>query len=289
MTQVIYIDVLIAVNLFINYFILAAAAKFLYIKTTKFKIVLGSSLGAIYSLYILFPSHNFVISLAVKLIMSSTIVWISLCSPKSGVYLKALFCFYSINFAFLGSMFAIWCLFEPKGMCIKNNVVYFNVSPIILVVSTVVSYSIIETVNKIVGRPKSKKTFCEVEIKLLSKIFCVRAKIDTGNTLRETFSGLPVIVVCESTIKETVPEASFSISDICREKSDFDKVQYDIKSKMRLIPFSAISGQGILPAMRAEYIIVKDINIRREAYIAICPDNTLKDEFTALIGPELIE
>ncbi len=289
MTQVIYIDVLIAVNLFINYFMLTATAKFLYIKTTKLKIIVGSSLGAIYSLYMLLPPHNFVVSLAIKLIMSSTIVWVSLCNPKSSIYLKALLCFYSINFAFLGSMFAMWCFFEPRGMYMKNNVVYFNVSPIILLVSTVVSYFIIETVNKIVGGSKNETTFCEIEIKLLGKIFCVTAKIDTGNTLRETFSGLPVVVVCRSVIKEIVPEVAFSISDIYREKNDLDKVYYDVGNKMRLIPFSAISGNGILPAFKSEYIIVKNINVKREAYIAICPDNTLKDEFTALIGPELIE
>lgn len=289
MTQVIYVDVLIAVNLFINYFILTAVTKFLYIKTSKKRVILGSSLGAVYSLYILLPEQNLFISLIIKLLMSSTIVWVALCGPRSSIYLKALTCFYSMSFIFLGSMFAIWCVFDPRGMYIKNNVVYFNISPSIMVISTVVSYMMIEGINKIVGRQRNDKSFCEVEIKLMDKVFSVKAKVDTGNSLREAFSGLPVVVVCKSTVKGIVPEDLMNIHNMYKEESGFNVLKCDVQSRMRLIPFSSVGGRGILPAFRADYILIKSVDIRREAYIAVCPDDNLKDEFEGLISPELVQ
>ena len=65
MKEVIYIDVLIAVNLFINYFLIISTAKFLHLKTQKSRLILGEILGGIYSLYILLPPTNFFVSLII--------------------------------------------------------------------------------------------------------------------------------------------------------------------------------------------------------------------------------
>lgn len=288
MILTIYIDVLIAVNLFINYFIIFATAKFLYIKASKSRILIGSSLGAIYSLYILLPQQNVLISLMIKLFMASTIVWITFCFPKSSIYLKTLLCFYSMSFIFSGLMFAIWCAFEPRGMYVKNSVVYFNISPSILVVSTIVSYAIIEMINKIVGRQKAENSFYEVEIKLFGTVFSVNAKLDTGNNLKEAFSGLPVIIVRESSVRGIVAPDLMDVSNIFKEKSEKVKIKYKTCSKLRLIPFSSIAGCGLLPGFKSEYVSVKGIDIKREAYIAVCSDKVFKGEFEGLICPELV-
>ena len=58
MKQVIYIDVLIIVNLFVNYFILLTTSKFLNLKLKLSRLILGEILGAIYSLYIFIPAPN---------------------------------------------------------------------------------------------------------------------------------------------------------------------------------------------------------------------------------------
>ena len=47
--QTIYIDVLIATNIFINYFLLLAVAKFLHSNAKRWRLVLASVLGAAYS------------------------------------------------------------------------------------------------------------------------------------------------------------------------------------------------------------------------------------------------
>ena len=77
MKQVIYIDVLIIVNLFVNYFILLTTSKFLNLKLKLSRLILGEILGAIYSLYIFIPEPNLFISILIKLFMSIIMVAVS--------------------------------------------------------------------------------------------------------------------------------------------------------------------------------------------------------------------
>ena len=47
MKQVIYVDVLVAINLFVNYFLLLATAKFFSLSVKRYRILLASALGAV--------------------------------------------------------------------------------------------------------------------------------------------------------------------------------------------------------------------------------------------------
>ena len=136
MKQTIYIDVLLAVNIFINYFLLLAAAKFLAVRRICLRILAASILGSAYSLTMLMPSISMVLALLMKLAMSASLVLIAFPWGGKKQFLKSLACFYIMNFAFAGFMMAIWHFISPQGMIIKNSIVYFNISPIILIGSS---------------------------------------------------------------------------------------------------------------------------------------------------------
>ncbi len=287
MKQTIYIDVLIAVNLFTNYFILLATAKFLQIKASKSRVISGAGVGAICSLYILFPDINMFVSLFIKLFMSAGIVWISFCSPKSDFYLKTILCFYSISFGFSGTMLAIWFMVRPNGMLVRNGIVYFNISPIVLILSTMISYFIIEMINKILGKREIEDSFCELEVKIADKTLFIRAKLDTGNNLKEPFSGLPVLVVREKLLEGVIQKEYVKALNINEQKFKFSDITFGLKKRLRMIPFSSIAGRGILPALKADYIMLRKSRIKKEAYVAVCPDSLLEDSIEGLVGPDI--
>lgn len=56
MSQVVYVDVLLALNLFINYLLLLSGACLLREKVRRWRLLLGAALGAIYALVIFCPS-----------------------------------------------------------------------------------------------------------------------------------------------------------------------------------------------------------------------------------------
>ena len=289
MYQTIYIDILISVNLLINYFTLKATSKFLYINTTKTKMILGASLGAIYSLYILLPYEKIFSSMVIKFLMSITIILVAFGLQNKKNFIKCIVCFYSINFAFSGCILALWFIFRPNGLIVNNGMVYFNISPLILIILTIFSYTLISIINKFIGKQEDVSLYKKIHINLYDQKIQLYAKIDTGNSLKEPFSNLPVIVVNEEKIKKFIPLNSKSLStgDIL----NYDKHK-KIQTKLRVIPFKTISGEGILPAFKPDYIIIYDDNnipSKKEVYIAICKDGILDPKYDALINPEILE
>lgn len=291
MKHTIYVDVLLGINLFINYFTLLATARFLYIKYKRVRIFMGSLLGAIYSLYIFFPKTNFWLSVLIKLCMVVSIILTCFDTKSTKLCVKAILTFWGINVAFSGVMFALWCLYSPKGLIINNNVVYYNMSPVVLLVSTVIAYTILELGSRILEKRTIKEILCRVGIEVEGKTVTVEGKIDTCNSLREPFSNLPVIVVRGDKVRSIVPK---DISDILGS-TDVSMISYSLtdrwRKKLRMVPFRTVSGDGLLPAFRPDSIVIERgrDRLKKNAYIAICKDDVIDEKVSALVSAELID
>ena len=108
MTQVVYVDVLVGVNLIVNYFLLLASAKFLTLPFHRGRLVAASALGALYSLVILLPAWNPFLSLLIKLIMAASIILAAFGWHGVKAFLRQTAAFYIVSFAFAGLMIAVW-------------------------------------------------------------------------------------------------------------------------------------------------------------------------------------
>ncbi len=288
MYQTIYIDILISVNLFINYFTLKATSKFLYIKSNKMKMILAALLGAIYSLYILLPYKNIFSSMIIKFLMSVTIILVAFGIKNKKNLIKCTVCFYSINFAFSGCILALWFIFRLDGLIVSNGMVYFNVSPLILIILTVLSYTLISIINKFIGKQENTSLYKKIHISISNKNIDLNAKIDTGNNLKEPFSNLPVIVVNREKINSLIPQDIQLLTS--QDLLNPEKIK-NLSTKLRVVPFKTISGEGILPAFKPDYITIYDNNseIQKEVYIAICKEEILDPKYDALINPEILK
>ena len=276
----IYVDILISLNLFINYFILLSVSKFLYIKANRFKLIAGSTIGAIFSLYILFPHKNEFFSFIIKIIMSLLIITVSFGINKK-YFFKSFICFLFMNVLFSGFTLLIWFMFKPKGMVVNNGIVYFNISPIVLILSTLISYFFIECINRFLGKHPCDSSMCHVTIKLNEKYSEFDAKLDTGNYLKEPFSNLPVVLVDKNKIKNIISfdnNSNDSISKIV-EKNNIP---------MRIIPFSSVSDDGFLVGFKPDILTIQTKSgsvLNKEAYIGISKQN-LK---YALVGSDILD
>ncbi len=285
MKQIIYVDILVIVNLFVNYFLLLATAKFFCIKWKTSRLILGEILGGIYSLYILAPELPWFISSVIKLFMSVTIIAATFGIKKPTQFFKILIYFYSVNFLFSGIMMAVWCWFKPNGMQVNNAVVYFNISPVILIISTIISYIIIEAINKIVNKRRLDHKIINLKIKFRTNQISITAKIDTGNFLKEPFSGLPVIVARETSVKPLLPVNTYEqIKDYSADK--FTDI---LNLKIRMIPFKTISEESVLPAFKPDCIKINESEVQKEVYIALCEDKFMPQNAEALINPEILD
>lgn len=291
MKQVIYVDVLVAVNLFVNYFLLLGTAKFFSLSVKRYRMLLAAALGAAYSLYILLPELHLVFNLLVKLVMSLTIVLAAFGFRSLRLFLKTTVCFYAMNFAFAGIMAALWFFAAPNGLAMNNGVVYFDISPILLVIATLICYFLMRFIHRVTGASSTKNLHCEVLIHIGHQVVALRAKVDTGNSLVEPFSHLPAVVAELQTVQAILPQGMrplFEQELVTVGNGTCDGGAW--QSKCRMVPFQAVSGEGVLPAFRPDYVEIRSKHgtQKKDAYIAVCSTGMFHGEYSALISPQLL-
>ena len=288
MRQVIYIDVLLCVNLLINYVILILEAKLLNLRIKRKRLILSALMGSFYSIFIFFDQINLLISLFIKLLMSITIILIAYGFINTRSFVKSIVTFYFINFIFGGIIFCIWYFISPKGIFIKNGIVYFDISPTFLILSTVVMYFSIKIYQYFLGESAFHNSFCDLEILNNGKTVKLFAKVDTGNSLKEPFSNKPVIVAEYESLKDILPpEVKNYIQDNVEDWTAKGKKT----SLLRVIPYSTVSGEGLLPAFIPEKVTIKYKNKTyiKETFLAISKRNLFLGNYKALVPPDLID
>ena len=139
----VYADVLFVLNLIIDYFLLRLTAGMLKRDISLWRMLLGATLGAITSLYIFLPQLNPITETVVRIIFCLIISFSAFGFRSKKSFFRATGLFIAVTFGYGGAMTAIWYIFKPDGMIINNSVVYFNISPLFLIVFSVIAYFII--------------------------------------------------------------------------------------------------------------------------------------------------
>ncbi len=263
--KTIYIDVLVAVNIFIDFFLIICTRNFLHIKTPFYRLIIGSLIGGIFSLAALLPNISFIINILIDLFGASIIVFAAFGISSFKTYMKRTAVYFVFSFTFCGIMIGIYSAFRPKGMAVYNDVIYFNISPILLIILTLICYYVLYILKRIL-KGSCSCPICNVEIKAEDKSYTFSAKVDTGCNLKEPFSGNCVMVVEKSLISSYNPD----------------------ESKLRIIPFNSLGGNGIIKGFKPEKIFINGKEINNDVYIGIC-SNILKGDIKALVPPEIIK
>ena len=113
---VVYIDVLLGVNLFVNYFLLLAVGRFLHLAVRRLRLLTGAAVGAAFSLSILLPPLPAVLPLLFRLALSLLLILISFPIPTGKRLVQAVLAFYLVSFAFAGFFLALWLLTSAEGI-----------------------------------------------------------------------------------------------------------------------------------------------------------------------------
>ena len=121
----------------------------------------------------------------------------------------------------------------------------------------------------------------------------VQGIVDSGNMLRDTVSGSPVIV-CD--IEKVRPLLDSELERIlCKENFEVgfyaDIINSPYKNRFRVIPFEALSGSGVMAALvldRAEITVGNKKSEIKGVIMAVTKRKIAGGEFDVLLNPELI-
>ena len=291
--QTIYVDVLLAVNLFVNYFLLLTVRGFLHLTVSRLRLLLGAAVGAAGSLSILLPTLSPVLSVLFQLVLSAAIVFSSFWRQRLGQLLRAFVCFYLISFAYAGFMLAIWYFVSPERIVIKNSVVYFEVPPLLLALLSVAAYGIVSLLSRLAGQREADGGFCKLTVCLDGREVSCVGKLDTGSTLMEPFSRDPVVVASRPVLKDLLVQSLpgfLEDPDAGNAAPDFAEAGSSVQN-IRMIPYSDLSGTGVLPAFRPECLRIRQGNRVievRDCYVAVRREPFPGGTFDALLNPAFL-
>lgn len=200
-------------------------------------------------------------------------------------FLRALLVFLGSNALFTGTMTLLWYFVAPRGLLVRNNVVYYDCSPWMLLGLLAVSYTVLRVGEGWLRRRKSPGEPRLFRLSTAMGEVSLRGMVDTGNLLTEAFSGLPVVVVAFDRVKNLLPASLWSIygGDLT-DLRPLDALP-EWKKHFRLLPVASVSGKGILPSFRG--VFAEKASPAREVCVAVCREPLGEGEIDALLPENL--
>lgn len=295
--MIIYLDVVILENLIMNSIIMYATAIILKIDIKHFRILISSTIGAIYSVLTYISNFQIYSNLILKIILSIIMVYIAYKPKNIKILSKQILIFYLTSFLFGGVAFALIYVIKPQEILMKKGL-FLGTYPLKSVFLAAIIASIICILGfKIVKNKISKKDmFYKVIITINKKQIETTAMVDTGNLLKDPITGAPVIVVEATLLENIIPqEILLNLENIIGGEFEYvtEEVRSEYISKLKLIPYTSLGKQnGMLLGLKSDKVeIIKDDEniVKQNIIIGIYNKSlTKRGEYRALIGIEII-
>ena len=297
--RVVYIDVLFGINFAGNFLILWATDQILRLHTKERWLLLGSSVGALYAVLIFFPRLTVAYSLVAKILFSLGLVALTYRIRGGWLYLKTLSVFYLVTFLLGGALLAFFYLSGAgmkMGAVVKNGSLYFELPWKMLLLAFFAAYPIIWFACRMIRNKKGYKTY-PVRLTKGDKTVMLPALLDTGNRLKEPFSGDAVLVAEYERIRDILP------NEFCRQfeakkaegETDWEELlSVSPQLCLKLIPFCSVGKEnGMLLGFRPDRASLEE-NEREiplsKVIVGLYAGRLSTDRhYGALLSPEMME
>ena len=266
----VYVDVLVSLNWFVNFFLLLAVSKIGKTPLKFFRNLSASFVLAVSSLTIFLPPLSAVVECGLRIGFAGVGVFIAFGFRSVRTFLKNTGMLFAAAFAYGGIMLGLWYVFHPQTLVIHNGVTYFDVSPIGLIVFTLISYGVLWLLRKNFAKEPTFTPFVTLHIQKENKTITLQAKVDTGLTLEDIYSNHPLILFS--------PKLSQTLGLISKES-------------FRLLPFETVNGAGLLKSVVVEGVTVcyEGVRVTFPKTCGVLGEQEFHSSFDALVGYDFIE
>ncbi len=273
--MIIYADVLVILNLYINYFLIRTTALFMKRDISRKRSVLGALAGAVGALVILLPPLPFFVIFPEKAALCSLITFISFGKQKPLDFAVSMLFFLTVNFVFAGLMLAVSTLISPYGMLCGNGVCTFNIPLGAVIAFTIAAYFVVRLVRLLSDKSTRVNRICPVRIIRAENTITLRGLCDTGCEIRDILSGKAVIVCAESKLQQIVPEEIQAFLDGNLSES----------VGLRLVPYKTVATESVLPLFRADKVLINEKPV--DVYIGVT-NAELEQDIDCVFNPAIL-
>lgn len=271
----VYIDVLVILNLYINYLLIRSAALITRKNISPKRCLLAASVGAAGALVILLPELPFIVIALEKTTLGVLVTLAAFGRQKPVDFAVSLLFFLLVSFVYGGLMTALWTFCAPFGMVFGNGVAYFGIPIWAIIMFTAAAYLAVRLTRYFADRRLKCARICTVRIASNGTEIPLRGLCDTGNGLTDIFSGKPVIVCKYDKIAEITPKSAV----------DFLDGRLDESGALRLIPCRTVTSETLMPIFAADMVTVDGKSA--DALVGVTK-NPLGVEIDCIFDPKII-
>lgn len=269
----VYIDVLIVLNLYINFFLVRSTSLITRRECSSKRCLAAAVIGSLGSLVILLPELPFWAIAAEKIILGGFMVLASFGRQKPIDYAVSALFFLVVSFSFAGLMMALWTFIAPLGMVFTNGIAYFDIPLAAVAAFTAAAYFAVKLVRYFADKRLHCNKICSVKITVNGMETTLRGLCDTGNGLCDIITGKPVIICSADKICGIAPQ---NVLDYLGGIAD---------GGIRLVPLKTISSEALLPIFKADKITIDG---KAASAVIGVTKNPMQPEIDCIFNPKII-
>ncbi len=289
MEQTVYADLLFMINFSMDFLCLFLVAKLLTRHLSLPRAALASALGGFYAIVSLFIPRNNLWGMAIDILICLLMCVITFAGRHercpSIILITAAYFLASMLLG--GIMTAIFNLLNrtaPSLDALSDG----HDMPMWLFAAVASLSSLITWIGGKFLRSRSQIIGADIEVHLGNQKAVMRALCDSGNLLRDSVSGKPVIVSDMRHAAKLLPAGCLPVS---RWNTDtVTSLPPSVVTRIRVIPVETAASERMMYALRPDSIIIRVGEKTRtaDALIGFADIRRTPSDCTAIIPPELV-
>ena len=292
----VYVDVVLIENLCMNYIILFGTGYIIKLKIKHWRILVSSSIGAVYAILAYMGIFPLYANIVVKIILSICMVYIAFNPKNIKAIIKELALFYLVSFALGGCAFALLYIVRPQDIFMKDGV-YIGTYPIkIALLGGIVGFIITYVAFKVVKtRMNKNELIYEIVLKINEKELTTKVMLDTGNMLKDPISNNPVVLIEKKILYNILPKELLENTKnmLGGDFKNNEDLENEYRTRLRIIPFTSVGKQnGMMLGIKVDEIkIITDIDeiINTNAIVCVYEKEFSKrGKYFGIMGMDLI-
>lgn len=249
---VIYVDTLFLLNALVDYLLLLGAARLAGERLRRLRFALGAALGGRYAAAIFLPGLGFLQALPCRL---AVLALMSVAAyGGSRRLLRQSLLFLALSCALGGGVLAV-SLLGGRGMSLSGGVVYSAMDIKTVLLSAAGCWGGVTLVFRGLARhTASAGELTAVRLTLGGRSVELTALRDTGNTLTDPVSGVPVLVAEGVRLLPLLPPGTLEPRELADPVACLEKLRDGpLAGRARLLPYRAVGVErGLLLALRPD-------------------------------------
>ena len=261
MQQVIYGDVLFAVNFSMDFLSLYVSGKITHERLRPLPLAAGAAIGAIYGTASVFLQINGVFGWIINAAVAALMCFTAYDRAKLTTLVRRTALCYGIGFLLGGAMTALYNLLSAK-LGARRAVVNGQQKTLVgsvpltaLIGLGAFAAGVAIAISRVLRKRRTRGS-AELEITLGRRTVKMRAICDSGNLAAEPLGGLPVIFITAEKMRELLPtDAAEAV--ISGDPAGLCSLPPETARRTRVVPITTVSGKRTAVAVIPDRVTVE--------------------------------